>query len=178
MNRLEWHSFLWDINKAWFNFLQNNANSNFHHKETLHIYIIIYMLYTLQFGSVAQSCPTLWDSMDCSSPDFPVHHHTRACSNSCPSIQWCHPTISFSVISFFSCLQSFPASVFSNRSILHITWPKYWSFSFSIRPLNEYSGLIFFRIHWFDLLAVQGTLKSLLQHHSSKASIIQYSAFL
>ena len=109
MNRLEWHSFLWDINKAWFNFLQNNANSNFHHKETLHIYIIIYMLYTLQFGSVAQSCPTLWDSMDCSSPDFPVHHHTRACSNSCPLSRWCHPTISFSIIPF-SCLQSFPAS--------------------------------------------------------------------
>ena len=67
--------------------------------------------------------------------------------------------------------------VFSNESFLHIRWPKYWSFSFSISPSNEYSGLISFRIDWFDLLAVQGTLKSLLQHHSSKASILQCSAF-
>ena len=67
--------------------------------------------------------------------------------------------------------------VFSNESVLHIRWPKYWSFSFSISPSNEYSGLISFRIDWFDLLAVQGTLKSLLQHHSSKASILQCSAF-
>ena len=67
--------------------------------------------------------------------------------------------------------------VFSNESILHFRWPKYWSFSFSICPSNVYSGLIFFRIDWFDLLAVQGTLKSLLQHHSSKASILQHSAF-
>ena len=67
--------------------------------------------------------------------------------------------------------------VFSNESVLHIRWPKYWSFSFSISPSNEYSGLISFRMDWFDLLAVQGTLKSLLQHHSSKASILQCSAF-
>ena len=66
---------------------------------------------------------------------------------------------------------------FSNESVLHIRWPKYWSSSFSISPSNEYSGLISFRIHWLDLLAVQGTLKSLLQHHSSKASILQHSAF-
>ena len=67
--------------------------------------------------------------------------------------------------------------VFSNKSVLHIRWPKYWSFSFSISPSNEYSGLIFFRIDWFDLLAVQGTLKSLLQHHRSKISILWHSAF-
>ena len=67
--------------------------------------------------------------------------------------------------------------VFSNESVLHIRWPKYWSFSFSISPSNEYSGLISFRIDWFDLLAVQGTLKSLLQNHSSKASILWHSAF-
>ena len=67
--------------------------------------------------------------------------------------------------------------VFSNESVLHIRWPKYWSFSFSISPSSEYSGLIFFRIDWTDLLAVQGTLKSLLQHHSSKASVLQCSAF-
>ena len=67
--------------------------------------------------------------------------------------------------------------VFSNESVLHIRWPKYWSFSFSISPSKEYSGLISFRMDWLDLLAVQGTLKSLLQHHSSKASILQHSAF-
>ena len=67
--------------------------------------------------------------------------------------------------------------VFSNESALHIRWPNYWSFSFSISPSNEYSGLISFRIDWFDLLAVQGTLKSLLQHHHSKTSILQHSAF-
>ena len=67
--------------------------------------------------------------------------------------------------------------VFSNESVLPIRWPKYWSFSFSISPSNEYSGLISFRMDWFDLLAVQGTLKSLLQHHSSKASILQCSTF-
>ena len=100
-----------------------------------------------------------------------------ACSNSCPLGQWCHPTISSSVVPFFSCLQSFPASVFSNESALCVRWPKYWSFSFSIGPSNEYSGLISFRMDWLDLLAVQGTLKSLLQHHSSKASILRHSAF-
>ena len=67
--------------------------------------------------------------------------------------------------------------VFSNESVLHIRWPKYWSFSFSNSPSNEYSGLVSFRIDWFDILAVQGTLKSLLQHQSSKASILQHSAF-
>ena len=85
-----------------------------------------------------------------------------ACSNSCPSSQWCHSTISSSVIPS-SHLQSFP--IFSSESVLRIRWPKYWSFSFSISPSNEYSGLISFRIDWFDLLVVQGTLKSLLQHH-------------
>ena len=68
--------------------------------------------------------------------------------------------------------------VFSNESVLHIRWPKYWSFSFNISPPNEHSGLISFRMDWLDLLTVQGTLRSLLQHHSSKASVLQYSAFL
>ena len=95
-------------------------------------------------------------------------------SNSCPSSRWCHPTISSSVVPF-SCLQSFPVS--GSFSVLHIRWPEYWSFSFSINPSNEYSGLISFRLDCFDLLAVQGTLKSLLQHHSSKASILRHSAF-
>ena len=98
-----------------------------------------------------------------------------ACSNSCPLSQWCHPAISSSVVPF-SCLQSFPASE-SSESALRIKWPKYWSFKFSISPSSEYSGLISFRIYWFDLLAVQGTLKSLLQHHSLKASILPHSTF-
>ena len=98
------------------------------------------------------------------------------CSNSCPLSQWCHPTISSSVAPF-SCTQSFLASgSFSSESALHIRWPKYWSFSIS--PSNEYSseysGLTSFR---FEFLAAQGTLKSLLQHHSSKASILRLSAF-
>ena len=78
---------------------------------------------------------------------------------------------------FSSCPQSLPASVFSNESTLHMRWPKYWSFSFSISPSNEHPGLISFRMDWLDPLEVQGTLKSLLQHHSSKASILWHSAF-
>ena len=101
-----------------------------------------------------------------------------AYSNTCPLSQRCHPTISASVIPFSSHLQSLPASgSFNNESVLCIRWPKYWSFSFSISPSNEYSGLIFFRMDWLDLLAVQETLNSLLQHHSSKASILWCSAF-
>ena len=97
----------------------------------------------------------------------------RACSNSCPSSWRCHPIISSSVIPFSSRLQSFPAS----GSFLHIRWPKYWSFSFNMSPSSEHSGLISFRMDWLDLLAVQGTLKSPLQHHSPKASIFRCSAF-
>ena len=100
-----------------------------------------------QFSSVAQSCPTLCDPMDCSTPGLPGHHK---------------------LLEFIR--------VFSNESALHFRWPKYWSFSF-ISPSNEYSGLVSFRTDWLDLLAVHGTLKSLLQHHSSKASILWCSAF-
>ena len=100
-----------------------------------------------------------------------------ACSNSCPSTWWYHATISSSVVPFSSCLKSFPVSLFSNESALHIKWPEYWSFIFSISPSNEYSGLISFKIDWFDLLAFQGTLKRLLQLCSSKVSILQCSAF-
>ena len=100
-----------------------------------------------------------------------------ALSNSCPLSQWCHPTISSSVVPFSSCLQSFPASGSLQMSVLRITWPKYWSFTFSISPSNEYSGLISFRVDWLDLLVVQGTLKNLLQHHSSRVSILPCSAF-
>ena len=107
----------------------------------------------------------------CPSPTLGVH------PNPCPSSRWCHPTISSSVFPFSSCLQSFPVSrFFSNESVIHIRWPKNWSFSFSISPSNEYSGLISFRMDWFDLPAVQGTLRSLLQYNS-KASLLQCSAF-
>ena len=91
--------------------------------------------------------------------------------NSCPSRQWCHPTISSSVVLFSSCPIPPSIRVFSNESTLRMSWPKYWTFSFSISPSKEHPGLISFRMDWLDLLAVQGTLKSLLQHHSSKASI-------
>ena len=107
----------------------------------------------------------------CPSPTLGVH------SNSCPLSRWCHPAISSSVVPFSSCPQSLQHRVFSNESTLCMRWPKYWSFSFSISPLKEHPGLIFFRMDWLDLLAVQGTLKSLLQHHSSKASILRCSAF-
>ena len=104
----------------------------------------------------------------CPSPTPGVH------SKSCLSSQWCHPAISSSVVPF-SCPRSFPAS--GSFPPLCMRWPKYWSFSFSIIPSKEIPGLIPFRMDWLDLLAVQGTLKSLLQHHSSKASILQHSAF-
>ena len=106
----------------------------------------------------------------CPSPTHGVH------PNPCPSSRWCHPTISSSVVPF-SCPQSFPASGSFQMSQLCIGWPKYWHFSLKISPSNEYPGLISFRMDWLDLLAVQGTLKSLLQHHSSKASILWRSAF-
>ena len=109
--------------------------------------------------------------MDCSTPGLPVHHQL-------PELVKCHPAISSSVVPFSSCLQTFPASgSFPMDSVLYIRWPKYWSFSFNISPSNEYSVLISFRMDWLDLLAVQGTLKSLIQHHSSKASILRRSAF-
>ena len=106
----------------------------------------------------------------CPSPIPRVH------SNSRPSSRWCHPAISSSVVPFSSCPQSLPASESFPES-LHMRWPKYWSFSFSIILSKEHPGLIFFRMDWLDLLAVQRTHKSLLQHHSSKASILQCSAF-
>ena len=98
------------------------------------------------------------------------------CSNSCPFSQWCHPTIS-SFVDSSSCSQSFPASGSFPMNWLLASWPKCWSFSFSTSPSNEYSGLISFMIDWFDLLAVQGTLKSPLQNHSLKETILQCSTF-
>ena len=101
----------------------------------------------------------------------------KAYSNSCLLSRWCHPTIS-SCRPLLLLPSVFPSiRVFSNESALRIRWPKYWSFSFNISPSNEHPGRIFFRMDWLDLLAVQGILKSLLQHHSSKASILRRSAF-
>ena len=129
-----------------------------------------------QFSSIAQSCPTVRTHgrqharPPCPSPT------PRAYSNSCLSVMpsnhliLCRPLLLPPSV--------FPSiRVFSTESVLHIRWPKYWSFSFSISPANEYSGLISFRMGWLDLLAVQGTLKSFIQHHSSKASILRCSAF-
>ena len=125
------------------------------------------------FSSVTQSCPTLGDPMDCSTPGLLVHHQLPKFT-----LQPGYPTISSSVILFSSHLQSSPVSgSFPVSQFFMIRWPKYWSFSFSISPSDEFSGLIYFRIDWFHLLAVQETLKSLLQHHSSKASVLWRSAF-
>ena len=134
---------------------------------------------SVQFSSVAQSCLTLCDLMDCSTPAFPVHHPLLEPAQT--HVQWVHdstqPTDSLSPPSppAFGLSQH---QGLSSESTLRMRWPKYWSFSFSISPSNEYSGLISFRMNWLDLLVVQGTLKSLLQHHSSKASILWRSAFL
>ena len=132
----------------------------------------------IQFSSVAQSCPTLCNPMNRSTPGLPVHHHLPEFTQTHvhrvgDAIQPSHP------LSSLLLLPPIPPSirVFSNESVLRIRWPKYWSFSFSISHPNEYPGLISFRINWIDLLVVQRTLKSLLQHHSSKASILQCSAF-
>ena len=129
-------------------------------------------------SSVQFSCSVVSDSLW---PHEPQHARPpclsptpRVYPNSCPLSTCCHLTISSSIILFSSCLLSFLTSGFfqmSQLSALHIRWPKYWSFSFSISPSNEHPGLISFRMDWLDLFAVQGTLKSLLQHHSSKTSI-------
>ena len=127
-------------------------------------------------GSVTQTCLILCDPKDCSMPSLPAHHwllepvqiHVPCVSD---VIQPSHPLLSHSPSPFnFSLIR-----VFSYKSVLRIRWPKYWSFRFSISPSNEYSGLIYFRMDWLDLLAVQGTLKH-LQYCSSKTSVLQYSA--
>ena len=135
----------------------------------------------IQFSSVqfnAQSRPTLCDPMNCSTPGLSVHHQLQEFTQTqvhrvSSVIQPSHPRSSPSPL-----LPISPSiRVFSNESALRMRWPKYWSFSFSIIPSKEIPGLITFRIDWLDLLAVQGTLKSLLQHHCSKASILWHSAF-
>ena len=128
------------------------------------------------FSSVVQLCLTLCNPMDRSMPGFPVHHQLLSLLK-LTSIESVMPSNHLILYRPLFLLPSiFPSiRVFSNVSVLRIRWPKYWSFSIS--PSNEYSGLISFRIDWLDLLAVQGTLKSLLQHHSSKASILWRLAF-
>ena len=128
---------------------------------------------TVQFSSVAQLCLTLCDPMNRSTPGLPVHHQLPG-SLKFMSVESVMPSSHLIFCCPFLLLPSiFPRiRVFSNESALRIRWPKYWSFSFNISPSNGYSGLISFRMDWLDLLAVQGTLKSLLQHHSSKASIL------
>ena len=128
--------------------------------------------------SVAKSCLTCCDPMDCSMPCFPdLHHLPEFAQNNVhwvgDAIQPSHPLSPLLLLpSVFPSIRVFPS-----ESVVYIRWPKYWRFSFNISPSNEYSGLISFRTDGFDLLTVQGTLKSLLQHHSSKASILWCSAF-
>ena len=115
--------------------------------------------------------------MDCSTPGFPVHHQLPELIQT--HVHWVGDAIQPShPLSSHSPAFNLPSiRVFSNESVLRIRWPNYWSFIFSINPYNKYSGLISFRVDWLDILAVQGTLKSLLQHHSLKASILSRSAF-
>ena len=146
--------------------------SIFHLHKLCGLYQII-MFVSVQFSSVAQSCPTICDPMNHSTPGLPVHHQLleppkrMSIESVMPSnhLILCRPLLLLPSI--------FPSiGVFSNESALRIRWSKYWSFSFNISPSNEYSRLISFRMDWLDLLAVQGTLKNLLQHHSPKASIL------
>ena len=138
----------------------------------------LFLGYNPQFSSVAQSRPTLCDPMNYSKPGLPVHHQLLEFTQThvhrvCDAIQPSHP------LSSPFLLPPMPPSirVFSNESTFHIRLPDYCSFSHSISPFSEHPGLISFRMDWLDLLAVQGTLKSLLQHHRSKASTLWYSAF-
>ena len=131
----------------------------------------------LQFSSVVQLCPTLCNPMNCSTPGLPVHHQLPEFTQT--YIHRVMPSSYLILCRPLLLLPPIPPSirVFSNESTLLMRWPKYWSFSFSIIPSNKHPRLISFRMDWLDLLVVQGTLKSLLQHHSSKASILHCSDF-
>ena len=131
-----------------------------------------------QFSSVALSCLTLCDPMNHSTPGLPVHHQHPS-SLRLTSIESVIPSSHLILGCPLLLLPPIPPSirVFSNESTLRMRWPNYWSFSFSIIPSKEIPGLISFRMDWLDLLSVQGTLKNILQHHSSNASILRHSAF-
>ena len=135
-------------------------------------------LLPVQFNSVAESYPTLCNPMNHSTTGLPVCHQLLE-SLKLMSMESVMPSSHLILCHSLFLLPPIPLSirVFSNESTLHMRWPNYWSFSFSIIPSKEHPGLISFRMDWLDLLAVQGTLKSLLQHHSSKASILWSSAF-
>ena len=134
----------------------DKACSDAVHPPGMHYEKLKYQILKIQFSLVPQLCPTRCNPTECSTR-LPCPSPTpRACSNSCSSSRWYRPTISSSVVPF-----SFSIRVFSNELVLHIRWPNYWSFSFSISPSSEYLGLISLRINWFGLLAVQRTLKSL-----------------
>ena len=140
--------------------------------------VYLWLGQSVQFSSVTQSCPTLCDPMNRSTPGLPVHHQLPEFTQT--HVHWlvmpsshlipCCPLLLLPSIS--------PSNrFFSNESALRMRWPKYWSFSFNISPSNEHPGWISFRMDWLDLLAVQRTLKSVLQHHSSKASVFLCSSF-
>ena len=134
----------------------------------------IHLLDSVQFSPVTPDSLQPHESQHARLP-FPSLS-PGVCTSLCPLSPWDYPTISSSVTPFSFCLQSFPALVsFPSESTILIRWPKYWSFIFSISPSNQYSGLISFRMDWFGLLTVQGTLESLLQHHNLKASVLQCS---
>ena len=151
------------------------------HHTWLQLFFLVkgtFKIYSLQFSSVAQSCPTLCDPMDC------TYQASLSITNSRSLLKLISIKLVMLSNHLILCRPLFlPPSIFSNirvftnESFLHIRWPKYWNLSFSINPSNEFSGLICFRVDWIDLPAVQGTLKSLLQYHSLKASILWHSAF-
>ena len=134
------------------------------------------MTQIVQFSSVTQSCPTLCGPMNCSTPGLLLHHQLPEFTQTIKSVM---PSGHLILCRYLLLLPPIPLSirVFSNESTVRMRWSKYWSFSYSISPSKEHPGLISFRMDWFDLLAVQGTRKSLLQPHSSKASILRHSAF-
>ena len=134
----------------------------------------------IQFSSVTQPCPTLCNPMNHSKPGLPVHHQLPGSSLKLTSTKSVMPSSHLILCHPLFLLPPIPLSIriFSNESTLHMRWPKYWSFSLSISPSNKHPGLVSFKMDWLDLLAVQGTLKSLLQHHNSKASILWCSARL
>ena len=154
--------------------MQQVCGSELSDSESMLFQFVFSRVENIQFSSVSQPCPTLCDPMNRSTLGLTVHHHLPEFTQTHihrvrDAIQPSHPLSS----PFPSVPNPSQHQGFSNESVLRMRWPKYWSFSFSIIPSKEHPGLISFRMDWLDLLAVQGTLKSLLQHHSSKASVLR-----